>query len=129
MVLDVAGTSNGTFVSGERASLLGSDSSTLPVQVAWSNTSHAYVQHVSSLSANLSLGLYTGLTGVASGATMNVSTVAVLTVNIPAGEQVYWSPVTEWDNLVELNARKQNISLVDSRYVDKAQLELKQKLK
>lgn len=124
MALDLTVTGmSGAFIPEERATLT-SGVQVANVDVTWSNTTHVYVQHIE---GNTSI-VGSTLAGVNSGATATLSNTSTLVVNIPADEQVYWSPVTEWEWMVIENENKRNIRLVEARYQDEAQLELKKLL-
>lgn len=65
------------------------------------------------------------LTGVESNATLTVESVDIITKAIPDDELSFWQPVSAYDLEVEENERKKNIKLLDARYKDTAEAELK----
>ena len=88
-------------------------------QVVFSNSSVLTVQHVF---GNTTAGDY--VLGVSSNTNANISSVTVSVVNIPADEQVYWTPVYYYDYEVGLNEKKKHIRLIDSKYAAQATREL-----
>lgn len=56
------------------------------------------------------------VTGSASAAAADVSTIENVSTPIPAAEYDFWSPVTFWDMETEINESKRFITLIDTNY-------------
>lgn len=117
-------TSNGSFAPEERVVITVSGVEVGNAIATWSNSTHVYVQSIEGNTSTVG----SVITGANSGATGVMANSSVMLTNIPSGEQQFWSPVSEWDWLVLQNEMKREIRLVDSRYQDEAQLELKKLL-
>lgn len=85
--------------------------------------SNLIVQNVLEQGSTFTVG--TRLTGVDSSAYGTISSVTILSRPIPIDELGFWEPVSFLDFETELNEAKRNIKLLDARYKDKAEEELK----
>jgi len=65
------------------------------------------------------------ITGKESGLTATVETSSVLAETIPSGELVFWTLVSCFEYEQELNESKKNIQLLDAKYANKAEADLK----
>lgn len=108
------------FTVGER--LL---QSSTPVAVVNTYETGATTMNAWHVSGAVTTGL---ITGEDSGATATVSEVDTLTQTIADAEAVYWAPIYAYDYESELNQQKRAIRLLDNRFSDEADSQLKKVL-
>ncbi len=89
--------------------------------VVYANTSSLTVQHISGEFPDSEYII----TSRYSGTFANVTSMTVITENLDAAEEIYYSPVTFLDYEEEQNMKKKEILLVDKRLANKASSELK----
>ena len=113
--LSITNTS-GEFTVGEEIAVNDDNYAT----VTFANTSAITCQHVTGAFA-----IGNTITGKESGATATVSTSAVMATTIAETDSLYWEPVSFYQYEEELNASKKEIKLLDVRYKNQVESELK----
>lgn len=94
--------------------------------VQYSNTTHLAVSRiVGAFVANTS---WNSIRGASSNQTADTTDVTTLYTSIPATEEVYWSPVTAYSYEEEVNAANKSIYLIDQRYVDTIEKQIRELL-
>lgn len=110
----------GQFTVGERVQA----NSSIYGTCTFANSTILQMQHI--VGANTSNILNLTMTGQESLASCNVQSVAVITENLSSAiESTYWSPVTFYDNEVEINEAKKNINFINNSYKSDMEAELK----
>lgn len=106
----------GTFEVGEEAQVSGTNYAT----VANVNGTAMQLKHIVG-----NVGQSSVITGQTSGATATISVVVNTVDTIAYTDAVYWSPVTFFDYEHEQNEKKKEIVLIDTRYKDQVESDLK----
>lgn len=109
---------NGTFTVGEEVRT----DATNYAFVTFANSSVMTCQHVTGT-------LSSTITGQESNATATVGTVTTITQTLAATEPLFWSPVTYFEHEQELNEAKKAIKLLDIRYKNQAEEDLRRVMK
>jgi hypothetical protein len=111
----------GSFDTGERITYEALGVIQGSGQVVASSNTTIDIQHV--------LGINTGtITGIASGATAEISTTTTLSQAITPDERVYWEPVYVWDWEREKNEANKFIQILDKNYFGQLNEEMRRKL-
>lgn len=90
--------------------------------VTFANSSVITCQHVTG-------AITSTIEGRESGATATVGTVTTIAQTLAATEPLFWSPVTFFDHEQELNEAKKAIKLLDARFKDQAEEDLRRTMK
>lgn len=90
--------------------------------VTFANSSVMTCQHVTGT-------LSSTITGQESGATATVGTVTTISETLAATEPLFWSPVTYFEHEQELNEAKKVLKLLDIRYKNQAEEDLRRVMK
>lgn len=114
----------GTFGAFAENDLI-KQSSTVTGTVGFANSTTLMIKHVSGTWED-STPVYNMLTGALANAT--ITSVATVSESIPAGEVDYWSSVSIFDYEVQLNESRKHIRLLDVRYLDKVESDMRELL-
>lgn len=115
MTLTLA-TKTGDFTVGEEVQV----NSTNYAWVSSANSTAIVIQHINGNFANSS-----NITGKTSGATATVNVATVSATTIAFTDSPFWKPVSYFEYEHELNEQKKEIQLIDVRYRDSVESELK----
>ena len=116
----VNGSSNG-YILDERINVLSGNTLLGNGQVAWSNSSQVTIQHVTGNTSTTN----TTLLGCTSNTSATITNAGNPFYNITPDEQAYWQPVSAWDYYNDINEQHRHVTIVNSRYTQEAQKELK----
>lgn len=126
-VVSIACTTSGPFTLDERVRQYNSNGAIIAEgTVNYSNTTHLVVSRVQG--AFVGNTNWNSLRGLSSQATAESSNVSILYTSIPATEEVYWSPVSAFTYEEEINAANKSIYLIDQRYVDTVEKQMRELL-
>lgn len=109
---------SGTFTVGEEVQVDGTNYAF----VTFANSSQMTCQHVNGTIAG-------SITGQQSNATATVGTVTTIKETIASTENTFWSPVTYLEHEEELNEAKKIIKLLDTKFKNQAENDLKRVMK
>lgn len=110
-----------TFQVGERIEV--TNDSSINAYVTYADSTTVTCQHV-----NGTFIPGRSIVGKTSNATAAISDVTVISVAIPEEEYVFWQPITKYDYERELNDQKRNMKLIDNRYKQTIENELRRVL-
>ncbi len=85
-------------------------------QVLYTSNNVLYLQHVTGQFNNVVIANTSYVYGTESFANVKLTSVNVVTVNIPLSEQAYWEPVSYFDYEAAQNAFNKTIRILDSDY-------------
>lgn len=97
--------------------------------VSYSNTTYLTVKHVDGAFNASNSTVLTTISATGSNSTANAQTVTIISSNIPTTEYTYWSPVSAFDYEQERNFKNKEITLIDNRYKNTMENELKKIMK
>lgn len=116
-------TATDDFVKGERVTANTSTYAT----VDWANTSQIVFKDVyGDFESNTNFSLTGGTSGET--ATVNAESVTIIYTGIPADVATYYSSVSAYDYLQDLNEKKRNLRVIDKKYVEDIYRQLKETL-
>lgn len=94
--------------------------------VFYSNTTHLVLSRIAG--AFVGNTSWNSIRGTKSGSTAEANSVSTISISIPATEEVYWTPVTAFTYEEEINAANKSIYLIDQRYVDTVEKQMRELL-
>lgn len=111
--------STGDFIEGEKLSA----NSSVYGYVVTSNTTSITINHITGVNTS---NILTSVSGQDSNTTATVTESILISENISSNVQAtYWTSVSHYDNEIEINTLKRNIKLIDNRFKNKIEDELK----
>lgn len=126
-VVSIECTQSGPFVIDERVQQRSASGTLLAeATMQYANTTHLVVSRVQG--AFVSNTSWNSIVGTTSNSTADVSTVSTIQISIPTTEEVYWSPVSAYTHEEEINAANKAIYLIDQRYVDTIEKQIRELL-
>lgn len=126
IVLTTVADVTGVFTIGERVTQKYSNNAIAANAVCtYANSTHMTFKHIVGEAAASNTTVTVTVTGLDSGATANIQTIASTLYSIPDTEAVYWSAVSAYEDEQFKNATKKTIDLIDVRYKSEVEKQLK----